>query len=170
MSENKEAVQSPLAWILVAAAAVGIVIVGSAILAGIATAILCLAGLSVAGFAIFRLYAQGRANIEDLRQRTAASERDLARRAQEMQERDRAASTASQRLADAVNSLNDGFVLWDKDDRLLICNEHYRKIYPKMAGLTVPGRHFEEIIRGAIARGLFPEAVGREDAFVAERI
>ena len=60
MSENKEAAQSPLAWLLVAAAAVGIVIAGSAILAGISTARLSLAGLSVAAFAVYRLYAQGR--------------------------------------------------------------------------------------------------------------
>ena len=52
--------------------------------------------------------------MKTLRQRTPASERDLAQRAEKMAERDRAASTASQRLADAVNSLNNSFVLWTR--------------------------------------------------------
>jgi len=137
--------------------------------AAIAAAVL-LAGMALGWFSVYRTLVRSNAGISDLLRRRAESERALAQRAEEMRERDRVASIASQRLADAVNSLNDGFVLWDKDDRLAICNEHYRKIYPKMADLSMPGRHFEEIIRGAIARGLFPEAAGREDAFVAERI
>lgn len=170
MSENNVVVRFPRAWLLLAAAIAVIAIIGEAILGNALVAISLFIGLSIAGFAVYRVLARWRASVDDLLRGSAASERDLARRAEEMRERDRIASIASQRLADAVNSLNDGFVLWDKDDRLAICNEHYRKIYPKMADLSMPGRHFEEIIRGAIARGLFPEAAGREDAFVAERI
>ncbi len=127
-------------------------------------------GMALAWLHAHRSLLRSKADLSELLHSRAESERALAQRAEEMRERDLVANTASLRLSDAVNSLNDGFVLWDKDDRLAICNEHYRKLYPKMADLSVAGRHFEDIIRGAIARGLFPEAVGREDAFVAERI
>ena len=170
MSENKEAVQFRHAWLLVAAAAACIVVVGDTILGDVPVAILSFAGLSLAGFAAYRTLASWRASMNDLTARRAETERALEKQAEELRERDRTASTANQHLTDAVNSLNDAFVLWDKNDRLTICNNQYHKLYPKMADVSVPGRHFEEIIRGAIARGLFPEAVGREDAFVAERI
>ena len=127
-------------------------------------------GMALAWLHAYRSLLRSKTDLGDLLRSRAESERILAQRAEEMRERDLVANTASLRLSDAVNSLNDGFVLWDKDDRLAICNDHYRKLYPKMADLSVAGRHFEDIIRGAIARGLFPEAVGREDAFVAERI
>jgi methyl-accepting chemotaxis protein len=39
-----------------------------------------------------------------------------------------------------------------------------------MADLNVPGTDFETHVRTAVARGLLPEAIGREDAFVAERL
>ena len=131
---------------------------------------LCLSPWPLPGCAPIARCCARRASFGELLRGHAESERALAQRAEEMRERDRIANTASLRLSDAVNSLNDGFVLWDKDDRLAICNEHYRKLYPKMADLSVAGRHFEDIIRGAIARGLFPEAARREDAFVSERI
>ncbi|HEY7690023.1 MAG TPA: methyl-accepting chemotaxis protein [Dongiaceae bacterium] len=160
----------PRAWSLLAGAIAIIAIVGEAIRGNPFIAVALLVGLSIAGFALYRALARWRAHTGELLRSVATSERDLAQRAEEMRERDRLASTANQRLADAVNSLNDAFILWDKDDRLAICNEQYRKLYPKMADLSVPGRHFEEILRGAITRGLFPEAIGREDAWVAERL
>jgi methyl-accepting chemotaxis protein len=52
----------------------------------------------------------------------------------------------------------------------VICNSRYVKIYPVMADLNVPGTDFETHVRTAVARGLLPEAIGREDAFVAERL
>jgi methyl-accepting chemotaxis protein len=77
---------------------------------------------------------------------------------------------AQGRLDDAIEHLNDGLVIWDKDDRLVVCNQRFKALYPTMADLNVPGRAFEDVIRGAIARGLFPEAVGNEAEWIAQRI
>lgn len=170
MSDDRVVAKLPHVSLLSAGAVAGAGIIGEAVYGNVLIATALLAGVSLAGFVVYRTLVRWRAGMNDLLRRRGDSDRTLAQRAEEMRERDRIASIASQRLADAVNSLNDGFVLWDKDNRLAICNEHYRKVYPKMADLSVPGSHFEEIIRGAIARGLFPEAAGREDAFVAERI
>lgn len=36
---------------------------------------------------------------------------------------------SSQQLRDAVDNISEGFVLFDTDQRLLLCNENYRKFY-----------------------------------------
>ena len=73
-------------------------------------------------------------------------------------------------LRTAIEALDEGFVLYDPEDRLAYCNERYREVYPQIADLIVPGVTFEELVRGGIARGVFPHAYGREAEFLAERL
>ncbi|MGE0119935.1 MAG: sensor histidine kinase [Dongiaceae bacterium] len=79
-------------------------------------------------------------------------------------------ATAQGRLHDAIESLNGGFVLYDADDRLVMCNRTYRGMYPETADLNVAGTRFEELIRADVARGQVPEAMGRAEAWLAERM
>lgn len=80
------------------------------------------------------------------------------------------AETAERRLIDAVECLPDGFVLYDKDDRLVICNRRYREIYAESADYIRAGVSFEELIRKGVERGQYPDAVGNEEAWIAERL
>ena len=80
------------------------------------------------------------------------------------------AETAERRLADAVECLPDGFVLFDKDDRLVICNTRYREIYAKSADLIRPGARFEDLVRWGVERGQYPDALGNEEAWIARRL
>lgn len=80
------------------------------------------------------------------------------------------AERAENRLIDAVDSLPNGFVLYDHEDRLVLCNKQYREIYADSADLIVPGASFSEIIRKGVERGQYPDAVGREEAWIAERL
>lgn len=73
-------------------------------------------------------------------------------------------------LWSAVDTIGEAFVIFDSDDRLAYCNEQYRVYYEKSADILVPGSHFEEIIRIAAERGQYPEAIGRVDEWVAERL
>jgi signal transduction histidine kinase len=79
-------------------------------------------------------------------------------------------ATAQSRLHDAIESLNGGFVLYDGDDRLVMCNQTYRGMYPQTADLNVAGTRFEDLIRADVARGQVPEAIGREEQWLAERV
>ena len=75
------------------------------------------------------------------------------------------------RLTDAVESIFQGFALFDTADRLVLCNSRYREIlYPDDSAAVEPGMPFEAIVRGAAESGRIREAVGRVDAWVAERI
>jgi adenylate cyclase len=78
---------------------------------------------------------------------------------------------ARQRLVDAIESISEGFALYDTDDRLVLCNSHYRELlYPGMADAMEPGTPFETIIRHAAKRGLVEDAKGRVEDWVAERL
>jgi two-component system cell cycle sensor histidine kinase PleC len=46
---------------------------------------------------------------------------------------------ADQRLADAIDSTSEAFVLWDKNDRLVMCNAHFQQAYGLPDGLLVTG-------------------------------
>ena len=45
-------------------------------------------------------------------------------------------------LAEAVEAMSDGFVMWDGDDRLVTCNQRYRDLYARSASFIVPGADF----------------------------
>ena len=73
-------------------------------------------------------------------------------------------------LRGSIDAVNEGFVLYDPNDRLVFCNEKYRQMYAASADLIVPGASFESIIRGGAERGQYVEAIGQVDAWVAERL
>ena len=77
---------------------------------------------------------------------------------------------AEARLRDAIDSLDDGFVLFDAADKLSLCNQKYRDYYPKTADIIKEGVSFEEIIRFGLQRGEYAAAQGREEEWVAERM
>jgi len=71
---------------------------------------------------------------------------------------------AETRLADAIGSLHDGFLLWDADDRLVLCNDAYLRIYPKIADRVYPGMLFSEL-----ADILYDAQIGLPDAEEGEK-
>jgi diguanylate cyclase (GGDEF)-like protein len=81
-----------------------------------------------------------------------------------------AAERASGRLHDAIEALPDGFALFDAEDRLAVFNERYHEIYRDSAPVIAVGTRFEALLRYGIARGQYPQAEGREEAWIAERI
>ena len=80
------------------------------------------------------------------------------------------ASTARTRLASAIDALQDGFVLFDGEDRLALVNDRYREMYPRTAPAMVPGAHFEDLLRRAVAQGEIADAIGREESWIGERL
>jgi len=73
-------------------------------------------------------------------------------------EQAQAAATAEARAAraqleDAVNALQDAFVYFDRDRRLVLCNAPYRALYPQSAHLLVPGVRLEDFIAEAARNG-----------------
>lgn len=84
-------------------------------------------------------------------------------------EAQRAAQNAERRLRDAIESISEGFALFDSSDRLVQCNQRYREIFPEIADLLLPGIHFESALREAVDRGVF-SIEGSEQEFIAKRL
>ncbi|MDP3702347.1 MAG: PAS-domain containing protein [Hylemonella sp.] len=80
------------------------------------------------------------------------------------------ARRADEMLRQAINTLDEAFVIYDDQDRLLICNQRYKDTYPIAAALMEPGNTFEHIIRYGAERGEYALAIGRVDEWVAERM
>jgi signal transduction histidine kinase len=74
------------------------------------------------------------------------------------------------RLRDAVESIGEGFALFDADDRLVLSNGTHQRMYARNKDLMVPGVRFEDILRGSVARGQHPDAIGRVDEWVRARL
>jgi PAS domain S-box-containing protein len=90
--------------------------------------------------------------------------------AEELRAAKERAEQAEETLHDAVDSISEGFVIYDRDDRLVLCNEAYRRLYPHNAEIFVPGAKFEDLLSSSLAHGYYPEAVGREAEWAAEFI
>jgi len=85
--------------------------------------------------------------------------------------RQRQAVERSERLhRTTLDAMDAGIVLFDDQDRLALCNEDFRQLYRPIADRLQPGMHFTDLLRHAIAAGLVPEAEGREEAWIAERL
>jgi diguanylate cyclase (GGDEF)-like protein len=89
-----------------------------------------------------------------------------ARRERERADAER--SKARRMLDSAIESMSDGFVMWDSEDRLITCNEQFRQMYRVSNALIRPGAGFEQIIRGGALLGQYPQAADDIEAFVQE--
>ena len=89
---------------------------------------------------------------------------------QTIHQQQRQKKRAQNQLRVAVETLPDGFVLYDADDRLVLCNSKYKEIYKKSAEVIVPGAKFEDILRFGLEKGQYKEAEGREETWLQERL
>lgn len=74
------------------------------------------------------------------------------------------------RLLDAIESVPQGFSLFDADDRLVICNRKYREAVSQAGVAVQPGESFESIIRRIAERGDIPAASRNVESWVKERL
>jgi PAS domain S-box-containing protein len=74
---------------------------------------------------------------------------------------------ARRQLEDALESIAEGFVLFDPQDRIVMCNSHYRALFTDVAHMVRPGNTFESFMRAAVERGIFPAAAKDPEGFMA---
>ena len=52
---------------------------------------------------------------------------------------------ADARLRDAIESISEAFVLWDSDNRLVLCNSKYQQFHELADEVVVPGTPYEKV-------------------------
>ena len=87
----------------------------------------------------------------------------------ELESFERRAAEAQALLTDAIETISEGFVLYDADDRLVICNSNYRALYAGLDLTIEPGTTYQEIIRETAESGVIVAAQGRVDEWLEER-
>ena len=80
------------------------------------------------------------------------------------------ARKSHERLREAIDILPQGIVFLDADGRYILWNKKYAEIYSRSSDLFEPGARLQDTIRVGVERGDYPEAIGREEEWIAERL
>jgi two-component system cell cycle sensor histidine kinase PleC len=64
---------------------------------------------------------------------------------------------ADLRLRDAIETIPEAFVLWDRSDRLVLCNSHFQRLHKLPDSAVTPGTSYETVIEV----GSMPEVCSR---------
>jgi hypothetical protein len=64
-----------------------------------------------------------------------------------------AAEGARSELVLAIESISEGFIIYDQEDRVALFNERYKELHPLIAEVIRVGVRFEELLRHAVAKG-----------------
>jgi diguanylate cyclase (GGDEF)-like protein/PAS domain S-box-containing protein len=100
----------------------------------------------------------------------AAHNGEIARMRAEAEAAVTEARKSHERLREAIDILPQGIVFLDADGRYILWNKKYSEIYSRSSDLFKPGVRLQDTIRIGVARGDYPEAIGREEEWLAERL
>lgn len=73
-------------------------------------------------------------------------------------------------LQEAIEALPLGVAIYDQHDRLVLFNPSAAEMAPYRYGGELIGQTFESMIRRSLAHGAIPEALGREEDWLRERL
>jgi len=79
------------------------------------------------------------------------------------------ARDADERLRQAIEHLAEAIAVTDAEDRIVVSNKAFRELNRNIPEAE-PGHRYEDHLRRGFVMGHFPEATGREEAWLAERL
>ncbi len=77
---------------------------------------------------------------------------------------------SEQRLTDAIESISEGFSLFDTADKLVLGNYKFAQLFDHGEGPPKPGTPYEEILRTAVEKGLITDAEGTGEGWLRQRL
>ena len=66
---------------------------------------------------------------------------------------EQAVANSDERLRLALDSIEEAFILWDTEDRLVLFNQRALEMYPYLAPALKPGVHYSEVLRLNLEEG-----------------
>jgi diguanylate cyclase (GGDEF)-like protein len=85
-----------------------------------------------------------------------------------LRQREQELQHQNMRFEAAVDNMSQGLCMFDKEQKLVICNKRYADLYSLPQELVLPGTALQEILKNRIARGIYP-VVGSQ-VYVQRRI
>ncbi len=126
--------------------------------------------LSTNAFSMFETAISLEAMVRDRTSQLEDALAQLARANSEIAAAHRNADAAQTRLRDAIESINEGFVLFDADDRLVLFNEAYLGFWPDLAPYVREGIPFSDIAHLAAKHESPLGAMIAPDRWVSDRL
>jgi PAS domain-containing protein len=114
--------------------------------------------------------AKPRPKLSGSRRRAPAEIGEIVRKRAEAEAAIADARKSHERLREAIDILPQGIVFLDPDGRYILWNKKYSEIYSRSSDLFKPGARLQDTIRIGVERGDYPEAIGREEEWIAERL
>ena len=102
--------------------------------------------------------------------RTAAVRKVVEQQTAEIRSKNEALARSEELMRNAIEAIGEAFVIYDADDRLVYCNDRYRKLYSASAEAIQKGTRFEDILRYGTMRGQYAEAIGHEEEWIRARL
>ncbi len=87
-----------------------------------------------------------------------------------LQAESQALAATKARLLAAIEALDDGFAIFDADDRLVLWNTPYVRVFSRIADLICEGALYDDLLRAAIERGVFGAPGERDDENLQRRL
>ncbi len=91
-------------------------------------------------------------------------------KAAELKAESRTLEATKARFMAAIDALDDGFAVFDADDRLVIWNTPYTRVFAGIADQIVEGALYDDLLRAAIDRGVFGAEGERDDENLQRRL
>ena len=83
---------------------------------------------------------------------------------------EQSAVAANMRLQNGLEHLGEMVVLTDAEDRIVFANRRFLEFNAPVAEYAKPGCSYADHLKAGVALGLFPDAIGQEDTWLAQRV
>ena len=71
---------------------------------------------------------------------------------------------------ESLDAMDAAIVLYDRQDRIVVCNRNFRELYAGLEEFTRPGTTFELLLRRSVECGLLAQADDDAETFIAQRL
>ena len=86
--------------------------------------------------------------------------------AQELEAALAAEQAARAQLKSAVENMQEALILFDADQKLVICNDRYRSLYPGLVDMLHPGQSYLALMREALRQGVVGTKAADKDGWL----
>jgi signal transduction histidine kinase len=88
----------------------------------------------------------------------------------EIERRTLALSASEARLLEAIETIPEAFVLFDAEDRLVLCNTAYRALYGLTEEVATPGTDYAQLVRFAVVQNRYTRPTRDVDGWLEELV
>jgi diguanylate cyclase (GGDEF)-like protein len=99
--------------------------------------------------------------IEELDQLNRGIDELVQQRTEAVREHERELQAQNMRIDAAVSNMSQALLMFDADDRLVICNKRYMEMYDLSSEVVKPGCTLRDLLEHRTARGSFSDDIGQ---------